>query len=135
MDHIAGYCICNDVSERGWQLNGTGQWLKGKSAPTFGPLGPWLVTPDEIKDPSNLTMHLTVNGETMQKGSTRTMIFDVPRLLSFTSRFMELLPGDVITTGTPPGVGMGMEPPRYLTPGDRMELAIDGLGWQRQQVV
>ena len=134
MQHIAGFCICNDVSERSWQLEGTGQWLKGKSAPTFGPLGPWLVTGDEIGDIGNLKMELKVDGKTMQSGSTKTMIFGVSFLVSYISRFMELLPGDVITTGTPPGVGMGMKPPIFLKPGNVMELAIEGLGEQRQLV-
>lgn len=134
MQHIAGFCICNDVSERAWQLEGTGQWLKGKSAPTFGPLGPWLVTGDEIDDLGNLGMELKVDGKTMQSGSTRTMIFDVSFLLSYISRFIELLPGDVITTGTPPGVGMGMKPPVFLKAGNVMDLAIEGLGEQRQLV-
>lgn len=135
MSHVAGFCICNDVSERAWQIEGTGQWLKGKSAPTFGPLGPWLVTPDEISDIDDLEMKLTVDGKIMQSGSTKTMIFKVPFLVSYISRFIELLPGDVITTGTPPGVGMGMKPPVYLKPGQVMELTIAGLGVQRQKIV
>lgn len=133
--HIAGYCICNDVSERAWQLEGTGQWLKGKCAPTFGPLGPWLVTKDEIADVGNLAMELTVDGEPMQVGSTRNMIFQVPFLLSYISRFLELLPGDLVITGTPAGVGLGKTPPRYLKAGETMRLTIDGLGTQRQTVV
>jgi 2,4-didehydro-3-deoxy-L-rhamnonate hydrolase len=135
IDHVAGYCICNDVSERTWQLEGTGQWLKGKSAPTFGPLGPWLVTRDEIADIGNLSMALDIDGTRMQTGSTRTMIFPVPYLVAYISRFMELLPGDVVITGTPPGVGLGMKPPRFLKVGETMHLRIDGLGEQRQKVV
>jgi len=135
LEYVSGYCVCNDVSEREWQIGGTGQWLKGKSAPTFGPLGPWLVTRDEIADPGNLGMWLKVNGETVQEGSTATMIFKVPFLVSYISRFMELLPGDVVTTGTPPGVGMGFKPPRYLKPGDEMELFVEKLGRQKQKVV
>lgn len=134
MQHIAGFCICNDISERTWQLEGTGQWLKGKSAPTFGPLGPWLVTRDELDDIGNLAMELKVDGRTMQSGSTKTMIFGVSFLVSYISRFIELQPGDVITTGTPPGVGMGMKPPVFLKAGNVMELSIRGLGAQRQMV-
>lgn len=134
LSYVAGYCICNDVSERSWQIEGTGQWLKGKSAPTFGPLGPWLVTRDEMPDTGELAMDLKVDGKTMQSGSTKTMIFDVPFLVSYISKFMELQPGDVITTGTPPGVGMGMKPPIYLQPGQTMELSITGLGTQTQKV-
>lgn len=135
LDHVAGYCICNDVSERTWQLEGTGQWLKGKCAPTFGPLGPWLVTTDELTDLSDLAMTLDVDDTRMQSGSTKTMIFPVPYLVSYISRFMELLPGDVVITGTPPGVGLGKKPPRYLKVGETMRLSIDGLGEQRQRVV
>lgn len=134
LSYVAGYTICNDVSERSWQLEGTGQWLKGKSAPTFGPLGPWLVTRDELPDTSDLAMELKVDGKVMQSGSTKTMIFDVSYLVSYISKFMELLPGDVITTGTPPGVGMGMKPPVYLEVGQRMDLSIQGLGSQSQVV-
>ncbi|MCO6388760.1 fumarylacetoacetate hydrolase family protein [Aliihoeflea sp. 40Bstr573] len=134
MSHVAGFCICNDISERAWQIEGTGQWLKGKSAPTFGPLGPWLVTRDEIGDVGNLPMELKVDGKTMQSGSTKTMIFDVPYLVSYISKFIELIPGDVITTGTPPGVGMGKKPPVYLKSGATMESSIVGLGTQRQIV-
>lgn len=130
LEHVAGYCVCNDVSERSWQLEGTGQWTKGKSAATFGPLGPWLVTRDEIADPLDLAMTLTFNGQTMQNGSTRTMIFSPAFLVSYLSKFMVLEPGDVITTGTPPGVGMAQG--RFLQPGDVMELEISGLGKQRQ---
>jgi 2-keto-4-pentenoate hydratase/2-oxohepta-3-ene-1,7-dioic acid hydratase in catechol pathway len=135
LDYVAGYCVCNDVSEREYQLERGGTWTKGKGCPTFGPLGPWLVTKDEIPDPQNLSMWLDVNGERMQTGSTRTMIFNVAQIVSYVSHFMILEPGDVITTGTPPGVGMGMKPPRYLKPGDVMTLGIEGLGEQRQQVV
>ena len=135
LSHVAGYCVCNDVSEREFQLERSGQWVKGKSAPTFGPLGPWLVTPDEIKDVQALNMWLDVNGERMQTGSTATMIFGVRTLVSYISQFIALEPGDVITTGTPPGVGMGMKPPVFLKKGDVMTLGIDGLGEQRQQVV
>ncbi|MEV4250685.1 fumarylacetoacetate hydrolase family protein [Streptosporangium canum] len=129
---IAGYCICNDVSERHWQMGGTGQWLKGKSAPTFGPLGPWLVTTEELSDVSALAMSLTLNGDVMQKSSTAEMIFPPVFLISYISRFMVLEPGDVVTTGTPAGVGMAHG--RYLRPGDVMRLEIDGLGHQRQVV-
>ena len=132
---IAGYALCNDVSERTFQVEGTGQWMKGKSAESFGPLGPWLVTPDEIPDVLALDMFLEVNGERQQTGNTRTMIFGPAFLVSYISRFMVLLPGDVITTGTPPGVGMGKKPPRFLKPGDRMRLGISGLGEQNQAVV
>jgi 2-keto-4-pentenoate hydratase/2-oxohepta-3-ene-1,7-dioic acid hydratase in catechol pathway len=132
---VAGFCICNDVSERSYQMEGTGQWVKGKSSETFGPLGPWLVTPDEIKDVQNLDMWLDLNGTRMQTGSTKTMIFGVAHLVSYISRFMVLEPGDVITTGTPPGVGMGKKPPRYLRPGDVLTLGVQGLGMQCQKVV
>ena len=135
LDHVAGYCICNDVSEREWQIERGGQWMKGKSCPTFGPLGPWLVTPDEIADIQNLSMWLDVNGEKAQRGSTKTMIFDVRKIVSYTSHFMMLEPGDVITTGTPPGVGLGMKPPRFLKAGDVVTLGIEGLGEQRQTMV
>lgn len=132
MKVIAGFCVCNDVSERAYQTEGTGQWMKGKGCPTFGPLGPWLVTPDEIADVQKLGMWLDVNGKRMQTGSTATMIFGVSFLVSYISRFLLLEPGDVITTGTPPGVGMGMKPPVYLKPGDIVRLGIDGLGEQKQ---
>lgn len=135
MSYIAGYTICNDVSERKFQMKRNGQWVKGKSAETFGPLGPWLVTTDEIKDAQNLALHLTVNGEVRQSGSTSTMIFSIPKLVAYLTEFMVLEPGDVVTTGTPPGVGSAMKPPQYLKPGDVMELAIEGLGRQRQKVV
>jgi len=134
--HVAGYCICNDVSERDFQLKMSGtQWSKGKGCDTFGPLGPWLVTTDEIKDPGNLDMWLDVNGERRQTGNTRTMIFDVAKLVADTSRYVTLFPGDVITTGTPPGVALGMKPPKWLNPGDVMTVGIQGLGEQRQRVV
>jgi 2-keto-4-pentenoate hydratase/2-oxohepta-3-ene-1,7-dioic acid hydratase in catechol pathway len=135
LKYVAGFCVVNDVSERQFQLEKAGQWTKGKSADTFCPVGPWLVTTDEIKDPQNLRMKLTVNAETRQNGSTSTMIFGVKFLVSYISRFMTLMPGDLIPTGTPPGVGLGMKPnPVFLKPGDVMELTIDGLGTQRQQV-
>jgi 2,4-didehydro-3-deoxy-L-rhamnonate hydrolase len=133
--HVAGYCVCNDVSEREFQIERSGQWMKGKSCATFGPLGPWLVTPDEIEDPQKLDMWLDVNGERMQSGSTATMVFGVKTLISYISQFMILEPGDVITTGTPPGVGMGKKPPHYLKPGDTVSLGVEGLGRQAQQVV
>ena len=135
LDFIAGYCVCNDVSEREYQLERGGTWTKGKGCPTFGPLGPWLVTKDEVPDPQNLSMWLDVNGERMQTGSTKTMIFNVAKIVSYVSHFMILEPGDVITTGTPPGVGMAMKPQRFLKAGDVMSLGIEGLGEQRQQVV
>ena len=134
-DYVAGYCVCHDVSEREFQVERGGQWMKGKGCPTFGPLGPWLVTKDEISDVQNLAMWLEVNGERMQTGSTKTMIFNVPKIVSYVSHFMILEPGDVITTGTPPGVGMGMKPPRYLKAGDVVTLGIEGLGEQRQRIV
>jgi 2,4-didehydro-3-deoxy-L-rhamnonate hydrolase len=133
--HIAGYAICNDVSERHFQAERGGQWMKGKCAETFGPLGPWLVTPDEIDDVQNLSMSLDVNGERRQTGSTRTMIFSIQHLMHYISQFMVLEPGDVVTTGTPPGVALGMKPPVWLKAGDLMTLAIQGLGEQRQKVV
>ena len=123
------------ISERAFQLEGTGQWVKGKSADTFGPIGPWLVTADEIADPQNLKMWLEVDGHRYQNGSTRTMIFGVRHLVSYLSRFMSLQPGDIISTGTPPGVGMGLRPPAYLKTGNRMRLGIEGLGEQHQRVV
>lgn len=131
---IAGYCICNDVSERSFQLDGTGQWMKGKGCPTFGPLGPYLVTADEIADVQSLDIWLKLNGEWMQRATTRDMIFGVHYLVSYVSHFMTLEPGDIIATGTPPGVGLGRKPPRYLRPGDVMQLGIEGLGMQRQEV-
>jgi 2-keto-4-pentenoate hydratase/2-oxohepta-3-ene-1,7-dioic acid hydratase in catechol pathway len=134
--HIAGFLLHNDYSERAFQLERGGQWVKGKSADTFAPLGPWLATPDEIADPQQLDMWLTVNGETRQHSTTANMIFDVRTLVSYISSFMTLLPGDVITTGTPAGVGLGLAPePRYLRPGDVVELGIQGLGSARQQIV
>jgi 2,4-diketo-3-deoxy-L-fuconate hydrolase len=133
--YVAGYTICNDVSEREYQLERGPQWDKGKGCDTFGPVGPWLVTPDEIGNVQRLSMWLDVNGERMQTGNTRTMIFNVAKIVSYVSQFMTLKPGDVITTGTPPGVGLGMKPPRYLKKGDVMTLGIEGLGEQRQLVV
>ncbi|MGM0983265.1 MAG: fumarylacetoacetate hydrolase family protein [Pseudomonadota bacterium] len=135
MDHVAGYCVVNDVSEREYQLERSGTWDKGKGCDTFGPLGPWLVTPDEIADPHQLAMWLEVDGHRYQDGSTETMVYQVPVLISYLSRFMSLQPGDVISTGTPPGVGMGQKPPVYLRPGQRMRLGIEGLGEQHQQVI
>jgi 2-keto-4-pentenoate hydratase/2-oxohepta-3-ene-1,7-dioic acid hydratase in catechol pathway len=134
INYVAGYCVAHDVSERAFQAERQGQWTKGKSCDTFGPIGPWLVTRDEVPDPQNLPMWLTVNGEKMQNGSTRTMVYGVAYLVSYLSQFMSLLPGDIISTGTPPGVGLGMKPPRFLKAGDVVELGIEGLGQQRQQV-
>ena len=135
LDYVAGYCVAHDVSERAFQAERAGQWTKGKSCDTFGPIGPWLVTTDEVPDPQNLAMWLTVNGETMQNGSTKTMVYGVKFLVSYLSQFMSLHPGDIISTGTPPGVGMGMKPPRYLKDGDVVELGIEGLGTQKQTFV
>jgi 2,4-didehydro-3-deoxy-L-rhamnonate hydrolase len=135
LSYVAGFCIVNDVSEREFQLERGPQWDKGKGCDTFGPIGPWLVTTDEIDNVQRLDMWLDVNGKRMQTGNTRTMIFDVAKLVSYCSEFMTLMPGDVITTGTPPGVGLGMKPPTYLKKGDVMTLGIDGLGEQRQEVV
>jgi 2-keto-4-pentenoate hydratase/2-oxohepta-3-ene-1,7-dioic acid hydratase in catechol pathway len=132
--YVAGYCVVDDVSERGWQLQGTGQWVKGKSADTFGPIGPWLVTRDEIADPQNLHLWLSVNGEMRQNSSTAQMIFPVAMLVSYISRFMSLQPGDLIATGTPAGVGLGARPPLYLKPRDTVRCGIDGLGEQTQTV-
>ncbi|GJI87219.1 MULTISPECIES: fumarylacetoacetate hydrolase family protein [Duganella] len=133
--HVAGYCVVNDLSEREYQLERGGQWDKGKGCDTFGPIGPWLVTADEVPDPQNLDMWLEVNGRRFQSGSTRTMVFGVAHLVSYISRFMTLNPGDIISTGTPPGVGLGQKPdPVYLRPGDTMRLGIGGLGEQRQTV-
>ena len=132
LGYVAGYAVSNDVSERAFQTERQGQWTKGKSADHFGPTGPWLVTRDEIADPQKLGMWLKVNGETRQDGSTRTMVYGVAFLVSYLSQFMSLNPGDIISTGTPPGVGMGMKPPQYLKPGDVIELGIEGLGEQRQ---
>lgn len=135
MDHVAGYCIVNDVSERDFQLRRAGQWMKGKCADTFAPTGPWMVTRDEIADPQALPMWLEVNGQRFQDGSTATMVYGVAHLVHYISQFMSLQPGDIIPTGTPPGVGMGQKPPRYLAPGDVVELGVEGLGRQRQVVV
>ncbi len=135
LSHVAGYCVVNDLSERAFQLEGTGQWVKGKSADTFGPIGPWLVTADEIPDPQNLHLWLEVDGHRYQDGSTATMVFGVAHLVSYLSTFMSLQPGDIISTGTPPGVGLGQKPPVYLRPGNVMQLGIGGLGQQRQRVI
>ncbi|MDX1742982.1 MAG: fumarylacetoacetate hydrolase family protein [Ruegeria sp.] len=135
LEHVAGYCVINDLSERDFQLHRSGQWVKGKSADTFGPIGPWLVTRDEVADPQDLPMYLEVNGHRYQDGSTNTMHFSVAKVISHLSQFMSLQPGDVISTGTPPGVGMGQNPQTYLKPGDLMELGIQGLGVQRLNVV
>ncbi|MBO9475870.1 fumarylacetoacetate hydrolase family protein, partial [Shimia sp. R10_1] len=135
LDHVAGYCVVNDLSERDFQLHRSGQWVKGKSCDTFGPIGPWLVTRDEVADPQNLPMYLEVNGHRYQDGSTQTMHFDVATVIAHLSQFMSLQPGDVISTGTPPGVGMGQNPQTYLKPGDKMKLSIQGLGTQTQNVV
>ena len=135
LEHVAGYCVINDVSERNFQLERGSQWDKGKGCDTFGPIGPWLVTRDEVRDPQALDMWLDVNGEAMQRGNTKTMIFGVAQLVSYVSRFMTLVPGDIITTGTPPGVGMGKKPQRYLKAGDTVALGIAGLGEQKQRVV
>jgi 2-keto-4-pentenoate hydratase/2-oxohepta-3-ene-1,7-dioic acid hydratase in catechol pathway len=132
MDYVAGYCVSHDVSERAFQTERAGQWTKGKSCDTFGPIGPWLVTKDEIADPQNLGMWLKVNGQTMQNGSSKTMVYGVAHLVSYLSQFMSLHPGDVISTGTPPGVGLGMKPQRFLKAGDVVELGIEGLGSQKQ---
>jgi len=133
-NHIFGYCIVNDISEREWQLEGTGQWVKGKSADTFGPVGPYLVTKDEIKNVQNLNMKLDVNGKNMQTGNTNKMIFNINFLLSYLSKFMTLQPGDIITTGTPPGIGNGKKPPIFLKTGDEVKLSIEKLGEQNQKI-
>lgn len=133
--HVAGFCVVNDVSERAYQIEGTGQWMKGKSADTFGPIGPWLVTTDEVRDWNDLHLWLEVDGHRYQNGSTRTLVFGVPFLVSFISRFMSLHPGDVIATGTPPGVGMGQKPQKFLREGNVVRLGVDGLGEQQQRVV
>jgi 2,4-didehydro-3-deoxy-L-rhamnonate hydrolase len=135
MRHVAGYCVVNDVSERAYQIERGGTWDKGKGCDTFGPVGPWLVTADEVGDPQNLDMWLDLNGKRMQTGNSRTMIFGVAKILSYLSEFMTLEPGDIVTTGTPPGVGLAQKPPRYLRPGDEMRLGIEKLGEQRQQVI
>lgn len=135
LNYVAGYCVCNDVSERNFQTERLGQWTKGKSHDTFGPLGPWLATKDEIKDVQSLSMWLDVNGQRRQTGSTKTMIFSMAKCISYVSQFMTLLPGDIITTGTPPGVGLGMKPPTFLNVGDVVTLGIEGLGEQRQEIV
>ena len=135
LNHVAGYAITNDVSERAFQTERAGQWTKGKSCDNYGQIGPWLVTRDEVEDPQNLPMWLKVNGQTMQDGSTKTMVYGVAHVISYLSQFMTLHPGDVISTGTPPGVGMGQKPPRYLKAGDVVELGIQGLGAQRQDVI
>ncbi|RWP03106.1 fumarylacetoacetate hydrolase family protein [Mesorhizobium sp.] len=132
LNYVAGYCVAHDVSERAFQAERQGQWTKGKSCDTFGPIGPWLVTKDEVQDPQNIPMWLKVNGKTMQNGSTRTMVYGVAYLVSYLSQFMSLHPGDIISTGTPPGVGLGMKPPVFLKPGDVVELGIEGLGMQKQ---
>ncbi|ALM52387.1 fumarylacetoacetate hydrolase family protein [Halomonas huangheensis] len=135
LDHVAGYCVVNDISEREFQLERSGTWDKGKGCDTFGPIGPWLVTPDEIADPHDLAMWLEVDGKRYQDGSTRTMVYQVPFLISYLSRFMSLQPGDIISTGTPPGVGLGQKPPVYLRSGQSMRLGIEGLGIQTQEVI
>ena len=135
LEYVAGYCVINDVSERAFQIEHAGQWTKGKSADNFGQLGPYLVTKDEVKDPQNLKLWLTVNGVSRQDGSTKTMVYGVAHVVAYLSKFMSLQPGDVISTGTPPGVGMGMKPPTYLKPGDVVELGIEGLGTQKQDVI
>jgi len=135
LGYVAAYCVVNDMSERAYQFDHLGQWVKGKSAPTFGPTGPWLVTADEIPDPQNLGIWLKLNGETLQNSNTSDMIFSVAEIISYMSRFMELRPGDLIATGTPEGVGLGMTPPRFLRAGDTMELGVEGLGVQNQTTV
>lgn len=135
LGHVAGYCVVNDVSEREFQIERGTQWDKGKGCDTFGPVGPWLVTADEIDNPQRLELWLDINGERVQSGNTKTMIFSVAKIVSYVSRFMTLMPGDIITTGTPPGVGMGMKPQRFLRRGDVVSLGISGLGEQRQEVI
>ncbi|HYD62591.1 MAG TPA: fumarylacetoacetate hydrolase family protein [Noviherbaspirillum sp.] len=135
LSHVAGYCVVNDVSEREYQLERGTQWDKGKGCDTFGPVGPWLVTRDEVPNPQRLELWLDLNGQRIQSGNTKTMIFSVAKIVSYVSRFMTLMPGDIITTGTPPGVGMGMKPPRFLKRGDELVLGIEGLGEQRQTVI
>ena len=135
MSYVAGYAASNDISERTYQLEGSGQWTKGKSCDSFGPLGPWLVTKDEIPNPQNLSMWLSVNGKKMQDGSTSTMVYGVEFLVHYISQFMSLIPGDIISTGTPPGVGLGMKPPVYLKAGDIVTLGVEGLGEHNQIVI
>ncbi len=135
LKHVAGYCTINDLSEREFQIERSGQWTKGKSYDTFGPVGPWLVTADEIKNPQNLHLWLELNGKRVQDGNTKTMVYGVAYIVAYLSEFFTLMPGDIITTGTPPGVGMGMKPQRFLKPGDKMRVGIDGLGVQEQVVV
>jgi 2,4-didehydro-3-deoxy-L-rhamnonate hydrolase len=135
LKHVAGYCTINDLSERAFQIERSGQWTKGKSYDTFGPVGPWLVTADEIKNPQNLHLWLDLNGKRVQDGNTQTMVYGVAYIVAYLSEFFTLMPGDIITTGTPPGVGMGMKPQRFLKPGDKMRVGIDGLGVQEQVVV
>ena len=135
LNYVAGYCVCNDVSERNFQAERLGQWTKGKSHDTFGPVGPWLATKDEIPDVQNLSMWLDVNGQRRQTGNTKTMIFSMATCISYLSQFMTLLPGDIVTTGTPPGVGLGMKPPTFLNVGDVVSLGIEGLGEQRQEII
>ncbi len=135
LKHVAGYCTINDLSERAFQIERSGQWTKGKSYDTFGPVGPWLVTADEIKNPQNLHLWLELNGKRVQDGNTKTMVYGVAYIVAYLSEFFTLMPGDIITTGTPPGVGMGMKPQRFLKPGDKMRIGIDGLGVQEQVVV
>jgi 2,4-didehydro-3-deoxy-L-rhamnonate hydrolase len=135
LNHVAGYCICNDVSERNFQIERLGQWTKGKSHDTFGPVGPWLVTKDEVPDVQKLSMWLDVNGKRRQTGSTETMIFSMAKCISYVSQFMTLRPGDIVTTGTPPGVGTGMKPPQFLNVGDVVTLGIEALGEQRQEII
>ncbi len=135
LSHVAGYCVCHDVSERAYQIERQGQWTKGKSCDNFGQTGPWLVTPDEVSDPQSLDLWLKVNGETRQSGSTAKMVYGVAHLISYLSQFMTLQPGDIISTGTPPGVGMGMKPQTFLKAGDRVELSVEGLGVQNQDVI
>jgi 2-keto-4-pentenoate hydratase/2-oxohepta-3-ene-1,7-dioic acid hydratase in catechol pathway len=135
LDCVAGYCVINDLSERAFQIERGGQWIKGKSAPGFGPAGPWLASADEVPDPQSLRLSMRLNGEVKQDSSTSDMVFSVAEIISYMSRFMALVPGDIIATGTPEGVGMGLKPPRYLRPGDVMELEVEGLGRQRQEVV
>ena len=135
LKHVAGYCTINDLSERAFQIERSGQWTKGKSYDTFGPVGPWLVTADEVKNPQNLHLWLELNGKRVQDGNTKTMVYGVAYIVAYLSEFFTLMPGDIITTGTPPGVGMGMKPQRFLKPGDKMRIGIDGLGVQEQVVV